>query len=147
MDQHIETLHTDLHTPGLQHRPHSDGTPRDEGYMETARQVIKGGHALYTTMRNAGKWVNFHSLFGDADFWAVTRDHHPDVFTAATNHIAALPEKLETGPGMYVNSTAINPVGLIQHYFPDAHKEVTIARPDFVTDVAADQVLSVERRQ
>jgi hypothetical protein len=142
-DDHLNDLHTALHTPGLIHKPHSDGRAKDEEYMHTADKVIRSTHRLADTMYNAGNWVNFLSIFGDADFWAVTRSAHPDVFNATVDHILGLPDPYEQPKGMYGVGALISPVGLIRSYFTKAYDEITTARSDFRSDVKPEEAITI----
>lgn len=142
IDKHYQTLHTNLHTPGLGHKPHSDGAPQDGAYMARATQVIRDAYELPTTMLNKGMWVNFMSLFGDADFWKVTREHYPYIFEQATSHILELPDQLEQKGSPYAMAV-LNPVGVIQTHFPKAHQEIRAGRTDFVADIPDDQAVII----
>jgi hypothetical protein len=141
---HLSALHTDLHTPGLVHKPHSDGSPRNEKYMEVAHAVIRERHPLLGNMRDFGLWVNFLSLFGDSDFWAVTREYHPTVFNAAADHLQDLGPAFAQQHSMYVRKGTINPVRLMAEYFPGAYGQIIAERPDFVPLPDSPPAVSVE---
>ncbi len=144
--QHLKTLHTDMHTPGLRHKPHSDGPPRNGKYMDVATQVIRDEHPILQNMRYFGRWVNFLSLYGDVDFWSVTREQHPDVFHDAVDHLKALGPEFVQEDGMYVRRGVINPTRLVAEYFPAAYAEIVSVRPDFTPEPNDPPALTVERR-
>lgn len=144
--RHLQTLHTNMHTPGLRHKPHSDGTPSGEEYMEVAEQITRGQHPILANMRDFGKWVNFLSLFGDADFWTATREQYPTVFHAAVDHLQNLGPEFIQPAGMYAERGVINPVRLVADYFPAAHSEIIVERPDFMPVPDGPPALIVELR-
>lgn len=141
IDRHFETLHTNAHPVGTQHKPHSDGVPIKDAAFDTARQVTRSPIKLPSNIRRAGLWGNFISLFGDPDFWAVTRKSHRHIFDAALTHIRKMPDPYQQPKDMYGRDVRISPIGVIQSYFAKAHQEIIIARPDFKSKVPTERVI------
>jgi hypothetical protein len=133
IDRHLQGLHTEQHLDGSPYKPHSDVAPLHADEMTIARQAILDAHPMPGSMGESGFVVNVKSIFGDADFWAILRDAHRDIFDQLVDYIAALPRNLEQR-GSYYATAEIDPVALIREQFPDAYREISIVRPDFVSD-------------
>ena len=128
---HLDSLHSSVHTPGLEHKTHSDSPSPKEAYMDTARQIIRNQHNILQTVK--GHVANNVSLFGDADFWASLREDHYAVFDSLVDHLLSIPTPYRQPIGRYWVRACIDPVRLIEQHFPQAYQEIITARPDFAS--------------
>lgn len=134
MTAHLHTLHTQTHMPTSPYKPHSDGTPYGKEIMDVARTVTGNTHPIARNMRDTGNWVNFLSLFGDPDFWAVTRERYPGAFNQAVDHLLGLPRDFKQKSIYLTHKVTIDPIALIRDHYPQAYAEIVQARPDFAAD-------------
>lgn len=132
MMRHLKSLHTQLHLPGSPYKPHSDIGPLGHEFMKVSRDVINGIHPLTDDMTESGHVVNVLSIFGDADFWKHMGETYPGLFNQFVNYINGLPKEF-LQHGIYATAV-VDPIGLIQKYFPDAYQEIAVYRSDFYSD-------------
>ncbi|MBI2140861.1 hypothetical protein HYU16_00390 [Candidatus Woesearchaeota archaeon] len=130
-EEHLRGLHTKLHLESTPFQPHSDIGPLSEMYTKAAHDAIRGVHPVPRTMEESGFVVNVKTLFGDPDFWAALRTRHAGAFNELVDYVEGLPHDFEQRN--YGARTRIDPVALVQQYFPNAHAEITGSRPDFTS--------------
>lgn len=115
---------------------HTDIAPYGACYMRSARHLLADKYFIEHDMRNFGHLVNIKTLFGDTDFWSITREHHKEVYDALIQHLKEWP--------VYVDFKAIYCKGrqacmfLFKKHFAEAfdfiHQDLGLLCDDSLSD-------------